>query len=128
MATIIRGDDDFNTNNIATQTELNSSISALPEPVGESQSWTNVTSSRALGTTYTNTTGRTIVAAVTSHDHSNYAYLYGYVDDLYIQETQVENDYHGAATTYQLLIVPAGSTYRVNAGSSTPLQTWYELR
>ncbi len=88
--------------------------------LGMGQSW--ATQSRSLNTTYTNSTGRTIVSMVslTTGSNDNAAVL--------INGTQVARwgcvaGLVGGGT----LIIPPGATYRVNA-SIAALDQWFELR
>lgn len=98
--------------------------------VGVGQTWTNVTSSRALSTTYTNSTGRPIMIAVTIGIPSQ---LNSYVS-FSINGSIV--GYFGANSAAQpalldttTLIIPDGSTYRVTTVTGSPgIQIWWELR
>ncbi len=95
----------------------------LHTPIGVSQTWQRVTSSRSIGTTYTNTTGRTIVVSVTTNSKAGV-----YMD---ARVSGVLQFAHNSYTNQLLrpsvlLIVPAGNTYRVTSNSS--LHTWAELR
>ena len=99
------------------------SIATSHIPIGVSQTWQRVTSSRDLGTTYTNTTGRTIVVSVTTNSKAGV-----YMD---ANVSGVVQFAHNSYTNQLLrpsvlLIVPAGNTYRVTSNSS--LHTWAELR
>ena len=99
-------------------------------PIGVGQTWTDVLGSRATGTTYTNSTGRPIMVAVTA-GAATYSYCFGWVDGVTITEQQSRDS---ATTTSQagvIFIVPAGSTYKVTVtvnGSSTDFDAWFELR
>ena len=91
--------------------------------LGEGQTWQRVTASRSIGTTYTNTTGRTIVVSVTTNSKAGV-----YMD---ANVSGVVQFAHNSYTNQLLrpsvlLIVPAGNTYRVTSNSS--LHTWAELR
>lgn len=93
---------------------------------GVGQSWGNYASSRAVGTTYTNSTGRAIVVSVTLNDLSGgYAALYvngvvvSYVDDS-----------GGLVANAQLFaIVPPGNPYVVQVtGAPATIYFWSEMR
>lgn len=95
---------------------------AAPSGLGDGQTWTNVTGSRALSTTYTNSTGKPIFLSVLI---SNGA---GGAASLYVNSLQVS--YNGTTTVGNTIplssIVPAGGTYY--ATSSGSISGWYELR
>ena len=126
MATVISGSDNFNTNNVATQTELD----AIPSPVGvgEGQTWQNV--GRAFNTDYTNTSGKTIVVAVGAYNNSggsaNHFSLM--VDGAGMSHASLPNSNAYTETTIWAF-VPNGSTYRlVQNYGTTNFAFWYELR
>jgi hypothetical protein len=89
------------------------------------QTWQSVTGSRAIGTTYTNSTGKpiSVVVGVTLTNTSTFTTLV--VSEVIVSITQ---GYAGGAYTYELsAIVPNGASYRVTGGSPT-LYSWTELR
>ncbi len=100
-------------------------------PMGPGQSWQAPT--RAIGTTYTNSTGRSIVVTITLDGSGP-----GARHDFSINGTVVcksyATDYYSAvaATThYQVItmIVPNGATYLLSTGSgTTSIAQWQELR
>ena len=99
-----------------------SSLTNLPASgFGVGQSWSTVTASRALGTTYTNSTGKPMLVSA-SLSGSNQVGLWGYINGAYVSFST------GAQVTYSasvLLVVPNGETYKMaNAGGS--LYAWYE--
>jgi hypothetical protein len=98
--------------------------------LGISQSWSDVTSSRASGTTYTNSTGKPIMVNITAR-HSAYvgtlytAYLT--VGGVQVCEQYGNND--GSGEYHYLTmsaVVPNGTTY-VFSGTGG-FGAWYELR
>ena len=94
--------------------------------LGVGQTWQDVKASRAYGVTYTNSTGRTIMVAVSTYTDT-YTQLLAHVDGVMI----ASNESYNAALweTHITVAVPAGSTYMfaVTAGSPTSAQ-WSELR
>lgn len=91
--------------------------------IGVGQTWQDVTGSRSMGTTYTNTTGKPIMVAITETiKQSGWNYIY--VDGVVIGSFWNTNDYQ--EPVIKSFIVPANSNYRV-AGDAT-LKTWAELR
>lgn len=97
--------------------------------LGVGQTWQNLTSSRAVGTTYTNTTGRPIAVSVTGNPSHSAG-----------SSTTIRIEVNGAVVSAgggsggdpireqgAFVIVPAGGTYRVTTDRAT-LNKWYELR
>ena len=92
--------------------------------LGDGQTWQNLTASRAGGTTYTNTTGRSIFVRITietTWPGTRGIYVDGSPVDIQ-QNNSVVN-----STMSLLAIVPAGSTYSVTAASPS-FTRWIELR
>ena len=97
---------------------------AVPS-VGEGQTWQNVSGSRALGTTYTNTTGRAIQVAAS-------VYYSGTDAAAVVSGVQILRSYTVSCCGVPQLsvfpltfIVPPGATYSVTGSS---LVLWTELR
>lgn len=104
-----------------------SSGSWLASAVGVNQTWQNVAGSRAIGTTYTNTTGRPIVVKV------SYGLVSGNGLKLTVGGVDVAFMSGNSATViYQTIEaeVPSGATYVLSyfVGSSSTAQSWAELR
>jgi hypothetical protein len=96
--------------------------SAAPSYFGTGQTWTDVTSSRALSTTYTNSTGKPIsvmVYVVMSNGNA----IYGYVNGVNI----VTSSQFAGGGTFITWIVPNGATYSAS-GPNSSLAQWTELR
>ena len=94
--------------------------------IGYGQKWAVLTGSRALGTTYTNTTGKPIAVSVSARSTAS-AFLTITVDGVAaaLSSQQTTVNVGAAATT----IVPAGSTYSAALDTGTPtLNVWLELR
>ncbi len=93
--------------------------------IGNGQSWLDMTASRAMATTYTNTTGKSImvtVATISTATTSSAFLINGAVRG---------SGNSGAAGTWLAAstIVPNAATYSYIVGSGTPsLQSWMELR
>jgi len=110
----------------------NSSSQAQAAGLGtNSQTWQNLTSSRALGTTYTNSTGYPIMVCVcagTSGSGGNH-YLNAYINSSLITYQVI---YAAGNSTCELsIIVPNGATYSfdtTNSSATTTLSIWGELR
>lgn len=112
-------------NNTLTSTSTTQALTAAQgralnmQMLGVGQTWQNMTSSRSVGTTYTNTTSRPIMIAVTKQLRGTQ----GYVQVNGINVAYFHNGDDGMTNT---VIVPAGSTYRVTGISN--LSLWAELR
>ena len=91
------------------------------------QTWQNVLASRSVGTTYTNSTGRAIFIAVGGSGSAINTRV-----DITLDGTLLfqGNGASGSGfRTENCVLVPAGSTYVISAGTGTlTLQTWNELR
>ena len=93
--------------------------------IGNSQTWQDVTASRVVGTTYTNSTGRAIFVAVASINPaagttSSWQIT---VNSVGVANSGDQSNRRSSAST----IVPNGSTYSVSMQSDS-VQTWSELR
>ncbi len=99
--------------------------------LGWGQTWQNVAASRALSTTYTNSTGRPILvsAAVTWGNASVTLTLT--IDGIVVQKFAGNPDSTDGITFSVSAVIPNGSTYSVtqtsNAGGGT-IEYWAELR
>lgn len=118
----------------ATQAEIDSmvQVSAAVRPsnlreIGVGQQWKDMLSSRALNTTYTNTTGKPIEISVSLNATGTGAALSINVNGVRISRGTF--NYNGSAPTSNNAIIPNGSTYSValDSGSGT-LASWFELR
>jgi hypothetical protein len=98
--------------------------------LGIGQTWQTVTGSRALGVTYTNTTGRPILVSV--QVASNVAFVSGritFLIDGVLRALQGPNSgtSGGDSVANVIIVIPAGSTYSASATTAN-LSTWHELR
>lgn len=111
----------------ATTKANNAQLTAMNQAIGYGQTWQNVTVSRAVGTTYTNSTGRPIEVKVTSNFNSQAASTYAfYVNGNLIDYKAVGQAGAGVGSQMTVgAIIPAGSTY--SASLSGGLSTWWEL-
>ena len=92
---------------------------------GFDQTWQHVTASRALGTTYTNSTGKPIQVSVVIQDNSSTNDLYFFVNGTAVVRMP---DLAGGAYGFQQLTitVPPIQTYRLETNNL--LYLWMELR
>ena len=108
----------------AAVTPSNTATIAQSTDLGVGQTWQNVTGGRSSGTTYTNNTGRPIYIKVSSNFTSSSNSLFLYVNEVEVQRIQQDAD--GSVNAWADLIVPPGSSYRIN--SSNGFSNWSELR
>lgn len=95
--------------------------------LGLGQTWQNLTGSRALGTTYTNSTGRTIFVCVTSNDIQGVTRsLTATVSGVTVSGQQGYSPSGNIGLSLSFA-VPPGQTYSVAQVNST-LSAWSELR
>ena len=96
--------------------------STAPSYFGTGQTWTDVTSSRALGTTYTNSTGKPILVSIfcSFSNGSSAALVVGGVT------TGYASFFAGGSNNIQA-VVPNGSTYSIS-GTYASIGYWAELR
>ena len=90
--------------------------------LGMGQGYSDVTSSRAKSTTYTNSTGKPIFVHVScgnAFQQSGYLYINGVLADFSVEDTYARN--------YVAGIVPDGGTYYVTFTNQS-LYHWCELR
>jgi hypothetical protein len=100
---------------------FNSGNSMNESPLGTGQSWSNVTASRVLGTTYTNSTGRPIAVLLQHNPYSGGTQI----DD---NGTRFWSTGSETNVVYWITwIIPPGRTYAFNANFGT-LYRWLELR
>ena len=92
--------------------------------LGRQQTWTDLTTSRALATVYTNTTSRPVCVCLIITDVAGAGSA-----TITAQGVVVQSVSHGTNNFGDMsltTIVPSGATYR--ADSSRPLSRWLELR
>lgn len=90
--------------------------------LGRGQTWQNMSSFRAAGTSYTNTTGRPIAVSV-SVIYPTAAYPTINVDGVPILGTAVANN-----RTSNFAIIPPGAVYSVSIVAGSSGTQWLELR
>jgi hypothetical protein len=93
---------------------------------GGNQSWQNVTGARALGTSYTNTTGRSICVILSlSQNTAGFGHQ---VNVGSISYNAGQNNNTGGITTSSYTIVPNGVSYNISAQTGQSIGYWAELR
>lgn len=99
----------------------------VPDACGVSQAWVDVTSSRTIGVTYTNTTGRPIQVVV--RDNTSGGSLVGVnllVGAVTVSSVRIDHSSAVANRLEATCIVPAGATYSATGNQGTVI--WNELR
>ena len=96
---------------------------AITSSLGVGQTWQNLTSSRALGVTYTNSTGKPIAVSITLDDRRG---VYDYL--VFVNGVLVINvwDYGAPGAEDSFFIVPTGAAYAISTGNT--IRLWSELR
>lgn len=109
-------------------------LEARQLPLGQSQVWRDLTTSRALNVNYTNTTGRTIMVSVICKSTTSVAptpTVGLYINGFLIFEAATGDDYgSGTETVFGTVTcaVPAGAQYLVTPTRNTSaLVKWWEL-
>jgi len=115
-----------NSNQTATLPDATGTVALTSDVIGVGQTWQVVTGSRAIGTTYTNSTGKPIAVAITATCNTA-STVQGLIINgvtVYAASVAVVGTACGIS-----LIVPNGATYvtTTNGGTLT-LVTWAELR
>lgn len=93
----------------------------IVDAIANGQTWQNVSGSRALGTTYTNTTGKPILVNIAAGYHSTSWSLN--VNGVVVGSNTTVNGYSNSETISA--IIPAGGTY---TATGLTIAAWAELR
>jgi hypothetical protein len=91
--------------------------------IGVGQTWQNVMASRALGVTYTNTTGKPIIFAVTSVNNAS-----GHTQSTFVNGVDLGSHSTATGANLSFAVVPAGATYMTIVDGGATLMKWTELR
>lgn len=115
------------TNNTKAMTPLRTAQAIAELGLGGDQTWQNVTASRALSTTYTNTTGKPICLNIQTTGANNTAVdisanIGGAGSMMIARDSSA-----GTAQTVGSVIVPIGDTYSISMTNAT-IAAWWELR
>lgn len=95
----------------------------LPKPIGVDQTWQDLTDSREKNVTYTNTTGRPIMVAISLSGAAGFYYFF--VDDTTVFYSPNADSQQRPSVW---AVVPSGSTYSLNTNSNYFISMWGELR
>ena len=93
---------------------------------GFDQTWQDVTASRALGVTYTNTTGKPIYVIVVNEFNGYGDPVEVFVNNIKLLSVDKGNGIGWLGDTS--FVVPAGQTYKVTKEVYPNIQSWVELR
>jgi hypothetical protein len=92
---------------------------------GLGTSYVNVTGSRSLGTTFTNSTGAPIAVSASASSSAANSFLEGAVNGVFVAFSSVVTAGEGAGIYF---IVPPNDNYSISITSGTPtLGNWFEL-
>lgn len=100
--------------------------SAAAAGIGVGQTWTNVTGSRATGTTYTNSTGKPIMVVVTPIASGGLIGTFN-ISGSAVGFVQFTPSGGGGGSPF-FYIIPNGVTYSVTNNSNFNISYWWELR
>lgn len=114
------------TANVMSQKAVTDAIAAI-KTLGDGQRWNDVKSQRQSGVAYTNSTGRTIALSVSTVGAQASSRVSIYVDNVLCSYNLFGGNSNADFTRHSIgyAIIPAGSTYKVDASS---INTWAELR
>jgi hypothetical protein len=101
-------------------------VALTSDVIGVGQTWTNVTGSRATGTTYTNSTGKPIMVVVTPVASGTLIGTFN-INGSAVATVQHTPSGGGGGSPFSL-IIPNGNTYSVTNNSNFAIQSWWELR
>ena len=111
----------------ATLPSATGTLALTSQVIGVGQTWQNVTGSRTIGSTYTNSTGKpiTVIIACTGNGANG---LFGLTLNGAVT-VYSPSTYTTGVWTSMTFIVPDGNTYTTSQqGSNVTLQVWAELR
>jgi hypothetical protein len=110
-------------------TNITGTSNALNAGLGVNQTWQDVTSSRIVGTTYTNSTGKPIFISVTSNASASTNNNILVINSVNVAQIGLISGSNLNVRGNFYSIIPNGSTYAVTGWSNgSPLQYWFELR
>jgi hypothetical protein len=96
--------------------------------IGDGQTWQNVAGSRALGTQYTNSTGRSIFVSVCGEGAPYHGKIDMYVNGVFMGRQGVNSVASAGMSATISVVVPNGNTYQANNVLGASLAGWAELR
>ena len=94
------------------------------QALGIGQTWQNVVGSRALGTTYTNSTGRPILVNIVASRSNTTGTLGITVAGVSTGNLTIAQNVQGFVSA----VVPNGATYLISGSTLTTINAWVELR
>ncbi|MGV8917850.1 MAG: hypothetical protein ACOH2R_08630 [Pseudomonas sp.] len=129
IVAVVSGVDQLTIKNTGVATAAAAAVSGkdlttFDQSFGLGQTWQNLTASRALGTTYTNTTGKSIVLFVSANTNAFSNLRFTVNGNLFYGSDQ-SSGYNNSL----MIVVPPGGTYTAAMGAGTQvLSYWWELR
>lgn len=123
-ATMATVSGDLGTPSALVSTNLTGTANSLNAGLGVNQTWQSVT--RAIGTTYTNSTGKPITVAITATCSAGLTVQGLTINGVAVYAASV--NVASAASGFSL-VIPNGATYvTLTNGGTLTLVTWVELR
>lgn len=116
--------------NTITLPAVTGTAALTSDVIGVGQTWQNLTGSRVVGTTYTNTTGKAIqlLVAIYYAADSNQRTGSFIVAGIIVCSYQVQSNVTGQMNYPTSIIVPAGATYQFTTPGFISILSWAELR
>ena len=115
------------TDKLMTPERTNEAIQALiPGGIGDGQTWQDVTASRSLGTTYTNSTGKPIMVNINGGGGVNTTGIITATVDG-VSMVVAKDQTSSVVRLVAAIIIPIGSSYSFTISNGS-LDTWHELR
>lgn len=114
---------------VMSQKAITDSITS-GQGLGVGQSWQNVTGSRAVGVTYTNTSGKAIFVSVWTTTAPQNGSITALVGGATVAFFHNDGGGPGGVTKAVTFIVPNGASYLVRTGGANPggISNWVEFR
>ena len=117
------------TGTLLTTTGDGSALTSLPvNGIGVGQTWQEVTGSRSVGTTYTNSTGKPIQLYISVQCNTVTAQAYCTINGSIIVKGNMTNNVNIGSLISA--IIPNGATYVITqtSGGTATIHSWQELR
>jgi hypothetical protein len=119
-------DSSIATGDIANSAVTSAKMDTLVQPLGVGQTWQTLTGSRAIGTTYTNSTGRPIFVSILVNPANTSSSATLTINSVPVAYAQGFVSLAIGINIYG--IVPSGGTYVVTTTGTTTMSVWAELR
>ena len=112
------------TESLISPAKLKAAIESLGQQIGDGQTWQDMSGSRAYGTSYQNTTGRSIMVASAGRDNQSFQVSTDNTTWVTVGNSDTDQDLGGQPGGF---IIPNQHYYRWT-GSGSLIGVWAELR